>query len=283
MLPVRVTVKVNAVLPLLPSFRLAFAAAIDRVGEGGGRRAVHREGVELGVLDVAGRRAAGSDLDRQRAVVHRHLLGDRVGGVGADLGVDVDVLQRRQRLAFERHVEHALTRPDDAGIDLGQQQVDLIGAVGDGDLVGVAAARRPALVLVQRIVGRARDAGRSSRRPGSPPPPVVGPASAWNTMPLLAVTWPPPTFTAVTRVGVPELSSLRMVLVAVAVPMVVPALGLDSVTVKFSLGSTVASPATLTVIVLLVSPAAKLTVPVGKAPPVKSAATAGLAPLPVTA
>ena len=102
-------------------------------------------------------------------------------------------------------------------------------------------------------------------------------------MPLLAVTWPPPTFTAVTSVGVPELSSLRMVLVAVAVLMVVPALGLDRVTVKFSLGSIVASPATFTVIVLVVSPAAKLTVPVGKAPPAKSAATAGLAPLPVTA
>ena len=74
-----------------------------------------------------------------------------------------------------------------------------------------------------------------------------------------------------------------MVLVAAAVPREVPALGLDSVTVKFSLDSTVASPATLTVIVLLVSPAAKLTVPLGKAPPVKSAAVAGLAPLPVTA
>ena len=70
---------------------------------------------------------------------------------------------------------------------------------------------------------------------------------------------------------------------AAAVLMVVPALGLDSVTVKPSLGSTVASAATLTVIVLVVSPAAKLTVPVGKAPPVKSAAVAGLAPLPVTA
>jgi hypothetical protein len=56
----------------------------------------------------------------------------------------------------------------------------------------------------------------------------------------------------VTSVGVAAPSSLRMVLVAAAVPMVVPALGLDSVTVKFSLGSTVASPATLTVIVLLV-------------------------------
>ena len=35
MLPVRVTVKVNAVLPLLPSFWLALAAAIASVGEGG--------------------------------------------------------------------------------------------------------------------------------------------------------------------------------------------------------------------------------------------------------
>ena len=113
--------------------------------------------------------------------------------------------------------------------------------------------------------------------------PVVGPASAWNTMPLLAVTCPPPTFTAVTSVGVVAPSSLRIVPVAAAVPMTVPALGLDSVTVKFSLGSTVASPATLTVIALLVSPAAKLTVPVGRTPPVKSAALAGLAPLPVTA
>ena len=113
--------------------------------------------------------------------------------------------------------------------------------------------------------------------------PVVGPASAWNTTPLLAVTCPPPTFTAATRVGVAAPSSLRMVPAAVAVPMVVPALGFDSVTLKFSPGSTALSPATLTVIVLPVSPAAKLTVPVGKAPPVKSPAVAGLAPLPVTA
>ena len=41
-------------------------------------------------------------------------------------------------------------------------------------------------------------------------------------MPLLAVTWPPPTFTAVTSVGVVAPSSLRMVPVAAAVPMVVP-------------------------------------------------------------
>ena len=74
-----------------------------------------------------------------------------------------------------------------------------------------------------------------------------------------------------------------MVPVAAAVPMTVPALGLDKVTVKSSPGSTVLSPATFTVMVLLVSPAAKLTVPVGSTPPVKSAAAAGLAPLPVTA
>ena len=42
------------------------------------------------------------------------------------------------------------------------------------------------------------------------------------------------------------------------------------------------SPATLTVIVLLVSPAAKLTVPEGKTAPAKSDPAAGLAPLPAT-
>ena len=73
-----------------------------------------------------------------------------------------------------------------------------------------------------------------------------------------------------------------MVPVAAAVAMVVPALGADSVTVKPSLASTVVSPATLMVTSWLVSPAAKLTVPVGNAPPVKSAALAALAPLPET-
>ena len=61
-----------------------------------------------------------------------------------------------------------------------------------------------------------------------------------------------------------------------------PALGADSVTVKPSLASTVVSPATLMVTSWLVWPAAKLTVPVGNAPPVKSAALAALAPLPET-
>src|SRR5260221_12407529 len=62
-----------------------------------------------------------------------------------------------------------------------------------------------------------------------------------------------------------------MVLVAVAVPRVAPVLGPDRVTVKASLASTVVSPATLTVIVLLVWPTAKLTVPDGRLPPAKSA------------
>ncbi len=65
--------------------------------------------------------------------------------------------------------------------------------------------------------------------------------------------------------------------------MVVLVAGFDSVTVKPSLDSTTVSPATLTVIVLLVSPAAKLTVPEGSAAPAKSDPAAGLAPLPVTA
>ena len=69
---------------------------------------------------------------------------------------------------------------------------------------------------------------------------------------------------------------------AVAVVICAPPEALDSVTVKPSSGSTVVSPLTLTVIVLLVSPAAKLTTPLGSVPP-KSAALAGLAPLPVTA
>ena len=78
-------------------------------------------------------------------------------------------------------------------------------------------------------------------------------------------------------------SSLVIVPVAVVVAIVAPVEGLDKVTVKPSVGSTAASPATLTVITLLVSPAAKLTVPAGNAPPMKSAALAGLEPEPVTA
>jgi hypothetical protein len=77
-------------------------------------------------------------------------------------------------------------------------------------------------------------------------------------------------------------SSFRIVPVADDVPSVVPALGFDSVTVNPSSDSYVVSPATLTVTVLLVSPAAKLTVPLGKNPPTKSEPDAAFEPLPAT-
>jgi len=77
-------------------------------------------------------------------------------------------------------------------------------------------------------------------------------------------------------------SSFSMVPVAVAVVIVAALLGLDRVTVKVSSASMLVSPLTLTVMILEVSLAAKVTVPVGNVPP-KSAALAGLAPVPVTA
>ncbi|MEZ5667269.1 MAG: hypothetical protein R3F55_07520 [Alphaproteobacteria bacterium] len=78
-------------------------------------------------------------------------------------------------------------------------------------------------------------------------------------------------------------SSLRMVPVALAVATVAPPEAFDSVTAKVSSLSTVVSPATCTVIVFDVSPAAKLTVPLGSTPPAKSAAPAALLPEPATA
>ena len=71
-----------------------------------------------------------------------------------------------------------------------------------------------------------------------------------------------------------------MVPVAVAVPIAVPELALLNDTVKPSSDSTVLSPATSTVMVLLLSPAAKLTVPVGSTPPTKSLPEAGFVPDP---
>ena len=56
----------------------------------------------------------------------------------------------------------------------------------------------------------------------------------------------------------------------------------ESVSVKLSSGSAVASPATFSVIVLVVSPAAKVNVPEGRTPPWKSAAAAGFEPDPET-
>ena len=84
---------------------------------------------------------------------------------------------------------------------------------------------------------------------------------------------------AMASVGSGSASSLVIVPVAEAV-LIVPPTGLESVTVKASFGSTVVSPLTLMVITFEVSPALKVTVPLGSAPPAKSAALAGLAPLP---
>ncbi|GJE61334.1 hypothetical protein MPOCJGCO_3456 [Methylobacterium trifolii] len=72
-------------------------------------------------------------------------------------------------------------------------------------------------------------------------------------------------------------SSLVMVPVAVAVA-IVPKFWPESVTVKPSSGSTVASPATSTKRVWLVCPCAKLTEPVGRVPPAKSEASAAARP-----
>ena len=77
-------------------------------------------------------------------------------------------------------------------------------------------------------------------------------------------------------------SSLLIVPLAVAVAMVAP-LGLARVTVKPSSFSTRVSPLTWTVMVWLVSPAAKVTMPEGSRAALKSAALAGLEPDPVRA
>ena len=76
-------------------------------------------------------------------------------------------------------------------------------------------------------------------------------------------------------------SSFTMVPLAAAVTMIAGVLGLLRVTVKPSSGSTIVSPLTATVIVLVVSSAANATVPDGSAPS-KSSSFAGFPPLPVT-
>ena len=68
-------------------------------------------------------------------------------------------------------------------------------------------------------------------------------------------------------------SSLTITPSALAVVMVAP-VGSDRITAKVSSLSAIVSPLTSMVIVLLVSPASKVTVPVGKLPP-KSFASAG--------
>ena len=95
---------------------------------------------------------------------------------------------------------------------------------------------------------------------------VIGVVPLW---PSSAAT----TRAATCRVG-GATSSLRIVAVAEPVPMEAPPVGLARATWKTSSGSTVRSPRTVTVTVLLVCQAARLTVPEGRTPPVKSAASA---------
>ena len=90
----------------------------------------------------------------------------------------------------------------------------------------------------------------------------------------------PSAFTAEAMPTDTAASSLAMVAPDEAVPIASPPDGFDSVTTIVSSGSTWESPTTVSVIVRLVSPAAKVTVPVGNVPPEKSDALAGLAPDP---
>ena len=78
-----------------------------------------------------------------------------------------------------------------------------------------------------------------------------------------------------------EASSLRMMPLPTARVMVAPAGAPLRVTVKVSSASTRVSPETGTAMLRLVTPAAKVMVPLGSTPP-KSAASAGLAPEPAT-
>ena len=108
--------------------------------------------------------------------------------------------------------------------------------------------------------------------------PTNAPQPPFAAAPLPAPPLPRATAERSIRAG----SSLRIVPFAVAVVINVPVEGLDRVIVKPLSSSNVVSPATLTVMILLVWPLEKLTVPEGSAAPMKSAASAGFVPLPVT-
>ncbi len=96
----------------------------------------------------------------------------------------------------------------------------------------------------------------------------------------------PSTLTALVAAIDSEASSLLIVplaVIAAAVPRVAPPVGADSVTLKPSLPSTRLSAKTLIGINFVVSPAKKLTVPVGNFPPTKSVAADAVAPVPFVA
>src|SRR5262249_17232048 len=120
----------------------------------------HGKRAQFGVLDIAGRATAWSNLNRQRAVGDRDVLVDDQWRIGADLAINVDVLQRRQRLVLEAHIKNALPGACDAAVDLREIELDLIGAVGDRDLVGEASTnRRPPVGVVERVIVGADDIG----------------------------------------------------------------------------------------------------------------------------
>ena len=139
---------------------LAAVAAIAKEAPPLAAYTEHGKRVQFGVIDIAGRASAWSNLNRQRAVGDRDELVDDQWRIGADLAKNVDVLQRRQRLVLEAHVKNTLPGAKDAGIDLREIELDLIGAVGDRDLVGVAsAAGREPLGVVERVIVGADDIG----------------------------------------------------------------------------------------------------------------------------
>ena len=70
--PERVTVNVNGVLPVLPSALLAAVAAIAKEAPA---YTEHGKRVQFGVIDIAGRATAWSNLNRQRAVGDRDEFG----------------------------------------------------------------------------------------------------------------------------------------------------------------------------------------------------------------
>ena len=149
---------VNGVLPVLPSALLASVAAIAK--EAGAAYTEHGKRVQFGVLDIAGRASCLVQPESQRAVGDRDELVDDQWRIGADLAKNVDVLQRRQRLVLEAHVKNALPGAGDAAVDLREIELDLIGAVGDRDLVGVAsAAGREPLGVEERVIVGADDIG----------------------------------------------------------------------------------------------------------------------------
>src|SRR5439155_221727 len=99
--------------------------------------------------------------------------------------------------------------------------------------------------------------------------PLVSPARRSSELNGVVPDWPSALSALVAAID-SEASSLRIVPLAVVVPSTVPALGFESLTVKASFDSTRVSPATSMLITFEVSPAAKLTIPDGSTPPVKS-------------